>query len=106
MSLARIRKNDLVMVMRGSSREKTGKVLQVLKGKNRAIVEGLNVVKKNLRKSQDHPKGGISEREASLELSNLMLFCEECKTGVKVGVVNQDGRKVRKCKGCGHLFKS
>jgi large subunit ribosomal protein L24 len=68
---ARIKKGDVVRVLSGDSRGKTGKVLQVLPGSERAVVEGVNFVKKHLRKTQDNPQGGVFEKEASIHISNL-----------------------------------
>lgn len=68
---ARIKKGDVVKVLSGDDRGKTGKVLQVLPGSGRAVVEGLNFVKKHLRKTQDNPQGGVFEKEASIHISNL-----------------------------------
>ena len=101
----KIRRNDTVMVCAGASAGKTGKVLQVIRGKGRALVEGANTVKKTLRKSQDNPQGGIVERENPIALSNLMLFCPQCKKGVRAGRVVDGEKKGRKCKSCGHLFE-
>ncbi len=71
-----IRKGDLVLAISGedASRGKPGKVLQVLPKQQRAIVEGYNLVKKHMRKTQDNPQGGIAEKEASIHVSNLMKF--------------------------------
>ena len=105
-----VRRNDIVLVCAGREAEgkKTGKVLQVMPGKAKAIVEGLNYIHKTMRKSQDHPKGGIIKKEGALAISNLMLFCPHCKDGVRVarvrGPAAPDGKVVRKCKACGHLF--
>ncbi len=68
---ARIKKGDLVKVVTGDDKGKTGKVLQVLPGTDRALVEGLNFAKKHMRKTQDNPKGGVLEKEASIHISNL-----------------------------------
>ena len=68
---ARIKKGDLVKVVTGDDKGKTGKVLQVLPGTDRALVEGLNFAKKHMRKTQDNPKGGVFEKEASIHISNL-----------------------------------
>lgn len=68
---ARIKKGDLVKAVCGDDKGKTGKVLQVLPGSGRALVEGLNVVKKHMRKTQDKPNGGVFDKEASIHLSNL-----------------------------------
>jgi large subunit ribosomal protein L24 len=61
----------MVQVIAGDENGKTGKVLQVLATGDRALVEGLNFVKKHMRKSQDHPQGGVIEKEAPIHLSNL-----------------------------------
>jgi large subunit ribosomal protein L24 len=68
---ARIKKGDLVKAVTGDDKGKTGKVLQVLSGNQRAVVEGLNFVKKHMRKTQDNPQGGVFEKEASIHISNL-----------------------------------
>ena len=104
MSTALIRKNDTVVGTRGASAGKSGKVLRVMPGAGRAIVQGLNLVKKCLRRTQDNPQGGIADREAPMALSNLLLYCPDCKKGVRVKRVQDAGRPVRKCKKCGHSF--
>lgn len=73
-----IKRGDIVMAISGeeAAAKKTGKVLQVFPEQARAVVEGLNYVKKHLRKSQDNPKGGIIEKEAPIHVSNLKLFKE------------------------------
>jgi len=68
---ARIKKGDMVQVIAGDDNGKTGKVLQVLATGDRALVEGLNFVKKHMRKTQDNPQGGVFEKEAPIHLSNL-----------------------------------
>lgn len=68
---ARIKKGDLVKAVCGDDKGKTGKVLQVLPDSRRAVVEGLNFVKKHMRKSQDNPQGGVFDREAPIHISNL-----------------------------------
>ncbi|MBM4153120.1 MAG: 50S ribosomal protein L24 [Kiritimatiellaceae bacterium] len=67
----RIKKGDVVTVICGDDKGKTGKVLQVLSGNEKVLVEGLNIVKKHMRKTQGNPQGGISEKEAAIHLSNL-----------------------------------
>ncbi|MFA7256661.1 MAG: 50S ribosomal protein L24 [Kiritimatiellales bacterium] len=66
-----IKKGDLVKAISGDDKGKTGKVLQVLPGNQRALVEGLNFVKKHMRKTQDNPQGGVFDKEASIHISNL-----------------------------------
>ncbi|MGQ9660991.1 MAG: 50S ribosomal protein L24 [Kiritimatiellia bacterium] len=104
MSVARIKKNDVVVAIAGTSAGKTGKVLRVLPAERRAVIEGLKLVKKTLRKTQDTPQGGIIEKESPIALSNLMLYCPDCKRGVRVGRVRDGERWVRKCRRCGHAF--
>lgn len=100
----RIKKNDTVIAVSGADAGKTGKVLEVLPARGRALVEGLNQRKKTLRKTQDSPQGGIVEKEAPIALSNLMVYCPDCKKGVRVGSVSEAAGRVRKCKKCGYAF--
>jgi large subunit ribosomal protein L24 len=68
-----IKRNDVVVVIAGSQKGKSGKVLEVLAAKQRARVEGIAMIKRHLKKSQEHPQGTIAEREGSVHISNLML---------------------------------
>ena len=74
MSKLHIRKDDKVVVLAGSDKGKTGKVLKVLVSKNRAIVEGVNLVSKSTKPSAKNPQGGIVKQEASIHISNLSLI--------------------------------
>ncbi|MFC1547514.1 50S ribosomal protein L24 [Candidatus Neomarinimicrobiota bacterium] len=90
----KIKKDDIVKVISGNYRGKTGKVLKVLPARNRAIVEGINFVKRHSRPTQTNPQGGIIEREATIHLSNLMLIVNNAPT--RVGYTKlEDGKKVR-----------
>lgn len=71
-----IKKNDEVVVLSGAQQGKRGKVLEVLRNRNRAIVEGVNMIKRSTRKSQQNPEGGILEREGALHISKLMLAAD------------------------------
>ena len=68
-----VKRGDQVVVLAGSQKGKTGKVLEILAGKQRARVEGLGMIKKHEKKSEKNPQGAITEREGSIHLSNLML---------------------------------
>ena len=68
-----VKRNDQVVVIAGSHKGKTGKVLEVLPAKQRARIEGVAMMKRHLKKSQEHPQGTIAEREGSVHISNLML---------------------------------
>ncbi len=100
----KIRKNDRVQVITGKDRGKVGKVLRVIPRKSRAIVEGVNIVKKH-QKPTPGSQGGIIEKEASIHISNLMLICPKCTDPVRVGYkILEDGSKVRICKKCGEVI--
>ena len=106
MANSHIKKNDQVYVLIGKDRGKTGKVLRVLLEKNRAIVEGLNQIQKHTRPNpQRNIKGGILPKEASINLSNLMVVCKRCNKRARVGHTKiQDGRKVRVCRKCDEIL--
>ena len=97
-----IRKNDSVIVMSGRDRGKRGRVLRVVPDKGRVIVEGVNFIKRHTRANpQKNVKGGIVEREAALDASNVQLVCPECGATTRVGRRQlDDGRRVRYCVKC------
>jgi len=99
-----IKKNDTVRVIAGREKGKTGKVLGVTKGRDRVLIEKVNLMKKH-QKPDATGKGGIVEKEAPLHVSNVMLVCSKCNIGVRVGhKVLEDGKKVRVCKKCQELL--
>ncbi|HOJ43051.1 MAG TPA: 50S ribosomal protein L24 [Syntrophorhabdaceae bacterium] len=99
-----IRKNDLVMVTTGKDKGKTGKVLRILKKRDRIIVEKVNMVKRHVKPSQK-TKGGILEKESPIHVSNVMIYCEKCSKPVRVGKkLLDDGKKVRYCKKCNEVI--
>jgi len=69
-----IKRNDAVVVIAGAHKGKQGKVLEVRAAKNRAVVEGVAMIKRHLKKSQENPQGKIAEREGTIHVSNLMLL--------------------------------
>jgi large subunit ribosomal protein L24 len=69
-----IKKNDVVVVIAGAHKGKSGKILEIRSAKNRAVVEGVAMIKKHLKKSQENPQGKIAEREGTIHVSNLMLL--------------------------------
>jgi large subunit ribosomal protein L24 len=100
-----LKKNDLVMVIAGKEKGKSGRILRVFTKKDRAIVEKINFVKRHQRPSGQQRQGGIIEREGPLHLSNLMLVCESCNSPIRVGEkVLEDGKKARYCKKCGEMI--
>jgi large subunit ribosomal protein L24 len=99
---ARIKKNDTVMVIAGRERGKTGKVLRVLREKERALIERLNLVKRHQKPRGAQSPSGIVEKEAPIHLSNIMIMCDKCNAPVRMGKrALDDGRSVRVCRRCG-----
>jgi len=98
----RIKKGDTVQVITGKDKGKTGKVMQVYPSESKATVEGINIVKKHKKARGKDEQGGIMEIASPLSLSNLALYCEACKKGVRFGAkINDDKTKSRVCKKCG-----
>lgn len=95
MALARIKKGDMVQVISGREKGKTGKILELWTGEGRGVVERLNMVKRHQKPSQKNQQGGILEKEAPLPLSVLMPYCPKCQKGVRV----RTGKKVDKKQG-------
>jgi len=94
MKKIKIKKGDKVMVISGENKGSTGSVLKVLYNNNKAIVEGVNMVKKHAKPSAENPKGGIIEKQLPLEISNLSLLTKSGEK-TKVGYKFEDGKKVR-----------
>ncbi len=84
-----VKRDDQVVVISGAHKGKSGKILEILAEKQRARVEGVAMIKRHLRKSQEHPQGTISEREGSVHVSNLML-----KTNFEAKKAKKTGAKV------------
>ena len=90
----RIKKNDQVKVIAGKDKGKTGRVLRVDRDKGRVLVEGINIVKKAMRKKRQEDRGGIAEIEAPVHISNVMLVTKSGEQ-TRVGVSLDGGTKVR-----------
>lgn len=99
--MRKIRKGDIVQVIKGRDSGKKGKVLMTFLEKNLAVVEGVNLVKKHKRRTREDQQGGIVSIEASINMSNLMFFCKQCNRAVRTGIMLlKDGTKTRFCKNC------
>ena len=100
-----IKKKDKVRVISGNHKGMEGEVLKVFPDTGRVIVEKVNLIKRHTRQSQNAPQGGIIEKEASIEASNLMLICPKCSKPSRTGTsVLGDGSRVRTCKQCGEML--
>lgn len=99
----RVKKNDDIKVVAGKNKGKTGRVLRVDQIKGRVLVEGVNLVKKAVRKKQQNDRGGIIEIEAPIHVSNVMILCKKCGP-VRTSYRIDNDKKVRFCKKCGEVL--
>lgn len=106
MSKLHIKKGDIVYVNAGNDRGKTGRVVRVIVDKNRAVVEGVNMMSKSVKPSAKHPQGGIVKMEAPIHVSNLNLIDPKTGKPTRVGHrINEQGVKVRYSKKTGEEIK-
>jgi large subunit ribosomal protein L24 len=101
-----IKKGDTVIVITGNDKGQKGRVLEIIRQKDRAIVEGVNLVKKHSKPNAQNPQGGIIEQEASIHISNLMLV--DPKTGERTRMgrrVDDQGKLIRYSKKTGEEIK-
>jgi len=105
-----IRKNDMIQVISGREKGKTGKVLSVDAKNGKVLVEKLNLVKRHTKPTQTNPTGGLVEKEAPLHYAKVLLFCAKCDKGVRHGIkVEAKGgknAKVRVCKKCNEKLET
>ncbi len=99
----KLRKEDLVQVIAGKDKGKQGKIVKVDTDKGRAIVAGVNMVKKAMKKRKQTDRGGIAEIEASIDLSNIMIVCKKCGP-VRLGYKLDGDVKKRVCRKCGEVI--
>ncbi len=100
-----IRKNDSVIVIAGKDRGKTGKILRVLRDKDKVLIERMNMIKRHSRPRGPQQPGGILEKEAPIHISNVMIMCDKCNAPVRIGrKILADGEKIRVCRRCGEAL--
>ncbi len=100
-----VRKGDTVQVLSGKDRGARGEVLRAYPREGKVKVEGVAIVKKAQRPTQENQNGGFKEQEAKIDVSNVMLVCPSCDKATRVGhAKNDEGKKVRVCKKCGAQF--
>lgn len=106
MSKLHIKKGDTVIVNSGEDKGKTGRVLEVLVDKNRAIVEGVNIVSKHTKPNAQSPNGGIEKKEASIHISKLNLVDPKTGKATRIGrKLDNKGKLVRYAKKSGEVIK-
>jgi large subunit ribosomal protein L24 len=97
----KLRKGDTVVVIAGKDKGKRARIVKVFAARQRAIVEGVNLVKKHLRRRRQDQQAGIVQMSAALDISNLMLVCKHCNKPTRVGFnIMPDRTKRRLCKKC------
>jgi len=106
MATRSLKRDDTVMVIAGRERGKTGKVLRVLRERDRVLIEQLNMVKRHQKARNVQSQGGIVSREASIHLSNVVPICGRCNKPTRVGHRRlEDGRKVAICRRCSEQLR-
>ena len=98
---SKIKRNDQVQVLNGKDRGRRGPVRSIITDKERAVVTGINMMKRHRRATGPQQAGGIIDLEAPIAISNLAVVCKSCDKATRVGFrLLEDGRKVRFCKHC------
>jgi large subunit ribosomal protein L24 len=103
--MQKIKVDDEVVVIAGRDKGKKGKVKSLNFKKNTAVVEGVNMVKKTVKPTQENPDGGIFDKEAVINLSNIAVVSPKTKTATRVRIEERDGKKVRVAVKCGSVLK-
>ncbi len=102
-----VRKGDNVVVIAGKEKNKRGRVLRIVSDKARVVVERVNMVKRHTKPTQANPRGGILEKEGTIALSNVALWCGKCGKGRRAKAEIREGQKKRRvCVECGTLFET
>jgi large subunit ribosomal protein L24 len=99
----KLRKEDTVQIIAGKDKGKRGKIIKILRDKDRVVVEGANIVKKAMKRKSQQDRGGIIEVEASLHISNVMIVCKKCGP-TRIGYKMDGETKQRVCKKCGEAL--
>ncbi len=100
----KLKKGDNVQVITGRDKGKTGTIQLVNRKKGKIQVQGINMVTKHRRASQQRQVGEKVEIPALIQVSNVMILCPDCKKGVRIKLERQENKKIRSCHRCGHKF--
>jgi large subunit ribosomal protein L24 len=102
-----VRKGDQVVVIAGKEKGKRGRVLRLVSDKGRVVIERINMVKRHTKPTQRNPRGGILEKEGSVEASNVALWCGKCVAPRRAKIEEKEGQKKRRvCVKCGTVFEA
>lgn len=100
----KLKRGDLVQVIAGNEKGKRGRVLRVLPGGRRVVVQGVNLRHKHIRRSREHPQGGRIQKEAPVAISNVLIVDAQLDRPVRIGYRTEGDRKVRISRRSGHPF--
>ena len=102
-----VRKGDQVVVIAGKEKGKRGRVLRLMTDKGRVVIERINMVKRHTKPTQRNPRGGILEKEGSVEASNIALWCGKCVAPRRAKSDEKEGQKKRRvCVKCDTVFET
>ena len=102
-----VRKGDQVVVIAGKEKGKRGRVMRLLTEQGRVVIERINMVKRHTKPTQRNPRGGILEKEGSVEASNVALWCGKCVAPRRAKIDEKEGQKKRRvCVKCGTVFET
>ena len=105
--MKKIKLSDQVEIIAGKDKGMVGKVIKAYRDTDQVIVEKVNMIKRHTKPNMANQQGGIVEKEASIDISNVMLLCPKCSKATRVGAkVLDDGAKVRICKKCGESVEA
>jgi large subunit ribosomal protein L24 len=99
----KLKKEDTVQIIAGKDKGKRGRILKILRNKDRVLVEGANIVKKTKKRRNQQDRGGIVEIEAPIHASNLMIICKKCGP-TRIGYKIEGDHKTRVCRKCGEVL--
>lgn len=101
----KIRKGDKVKIMAGKDKGKDGVIDRVYPKQEKILIQGINLIKKHIKKNQELPQGGIVDIPKPIRVSSVMLICPKCSKTTRVGFKLDKNKKVRSCKKCKATFK-
>ena len=96
----KILKGDKIKVVYGKDKGREGKVEKVYKKQNKVLIEGINIYKKHVKKSEQSPKGGIVEIPRAMDASKIIVICPKCSKPTRIAIKRENGKKKRVCKKC------
>ncbi len=106
MSTKRIKTDDTVTVIAGKDKGKSGKIIEIDRDNGRVMIEGLNIVKKTVKRTNQNQTGGIKDVESFVDISNVMVQCPKCKKLTRISLVidSKTNEKKRTCKKCNSVI--